>query len=78
MELFKIIQKMERNHNKPDLHSFIATAKECSVFVEVHFPGEIRIDENYYNGKHHQFCGNAIQVTNRLEMLGVKTDTIEM
>lgn len=78
MELFKIIQKMERNYNTPDLHSCTAKAKKCSVFVEVHFPGEILISESYYNGEYKQFCGNVMQITNRLEMLGIDINTIEM
>lgn len=76
-KIFKLMQSIERNRNTPDLHSFTARIKNGTVFVEGR-EGEAFIDERYDNGKENQFCGCYMAVTNRLEMLGLDLDSVEI
>ena len=81
-KIFKFLQKCNRNHNVPDLHSFKAKIKGGTVWVEcrgyeVYIETQI-FDENTDVCKTSQWAGTAIAAANRLEMFGIDLDTIDM
>lgn len=75
--IFKLLQKLERNVNRPDLHSFKAQIKDGVVFVEAH-SGGIYIELADNNNKCSQWVGSCIAAANRLEMLDLDLDTVEI
>ncbi|MEN6421625.1 MAG: hypothetical protein ABFD76_06715 [Smithella sp.] len=76
-KIFKLLQKLERNINKPDLHSFTAWCKDCFVFVEAKFVGEIYIEEQRGN-ECITWAGYPVAAANRLERLGIDLDSVEI
>ena len=74
--IFKLIQKLERNVNVPDLHSFKANIKDGIVFVDARIDG-IYI-EHHIEDKKTQWVGYAIAAANRLVMLELDLDTVDM
>lgn len=75
--IFKFILKAQRNHNEPDIHSFFIDFDGGRAYVEGQLDG-LYMKEYYNNGLESEFCGTAIAVANRLEMLGAKYETIDM
>ena len=76
-KLFKFILKCQRNHYKPDIHSFFIEIKDGSAYVEGQ-SGGVYMEEYYNDGSKRKFHGTAVAATNRLEMLGAKYETIDM
>lgn len=76
-KIFKLLQSLERNVNTPDLHSFKANTKNGVVFVEAR-PGGIYISEMRADETRGEWAGLAIACANRLEMLGVDLDSVEI
>lgn len=75
-KIFKLLQRMERDRDKPDLHSFKAETEKGTVFVEAR-SGEVRMDEHREN-EVIPWVGSYMAAANRLEMLGLKLNTVEM
>jgi len=75
-KLFKTILSLQKNHNKPDLHSFMARIKGGKVYVEGRF-SEVFIREYKANSDTKDWAGTAIAATNRLELLEIDIDSIE-
>ena len=75
-KIFKLLQKLEKNLHKPDLHSFKGQIKDGSVFVEAR-RGEVFIDDER-GGNRTSWAGTYIAAANRLEMLGLDLDTVEI
>ena len=76
-KLFKFIIKVQRNHYKPDVHSFYIKINGGEAYVEGQYGG-VYIREFYDDGSENEFHGTAVAATNRLIMLGADYDTIEM
>jgi len=76
-KILKLLQKLERNVNSPDLHSFKANIKNGVVFVEAR-QGEVYISEMRYDTTHVGWTGTYIIAANRLEMLGLDLDSVEI
>lgn len=76
-KIFKLLQSLERNINKPDLHSFKARIKNGVVFVEAR-QGEVYISEMRHDTTHVGWTGTYIAAANRLEMLGLDLDSVEI
>jgi hypothetical protein len=74
--IFKLIQQLERNVNAPDLHSFKASIKNGIVFVEARLDG-IYI-EHQIGDKEMKWVGLGIAAANRLEMLELDPDSVDM
>lgn len=79
--VFKFLQKCNRNHATPDLHSFQAKIKDGYVWVECR-GYETYIASHIFSqfGEETvtEFVGTTIAAANRLEMLGIDFDSIEM
>ena len=78
-EIFKLLQKCNRNSNKPDLHSFRADIQDGTVYVECR-GFEIYIESRIY-GEQEKVCrwvGNTISAANRLAMLNMDLLSVEM
>lgn len=79
--IFKLLQKCCRRHNVHDLHSFMADIKNGVVMVDC---GEHKvfveslIYDDLGNETRSEFAGTIIEAANRLEMLGIDLDSIEM
>jgi hypothetical protein len=76
-KIFKLLQKLERNINKPDLHSFCAKVKNGTVYVDARCDGiyiGFTDNKNNYSG----WVGTCIAASNRLEMLEIDMDTVEV
>lgn len=73
--IFRLVQQIERNVNKPDLHSFTAKIKNGVVWVEAR-AGEIYISEMRCDTTHIGWAGNAIAAANRLEALGIDLESV--
>ena len=76
-KIFKLLQTLERNINKPDLHSFKARIKNGVVFVEAR-RGEVYISEMRADTTHVGWAGTYMAAANRLEMLGLDLDSVEI
>lgn len=58
-KLFKFILKCQRNHNKPDMHSFIIRGKDSTSYVECR-QYEVFIVTYYNYGTEKQWTGTAV------------------
>ncbi len=80
-ELHKFLLKCNRRHETPDMHSFKANIKDGVVFVDCR-GFEVYVESITYdaagNEKRTQFAGTTIAAANRLEMLQIDLDSIEM
>lgn len=80
-KLFKFLQRCNLRHGTPDMHSFKAKIKNGVVFVDCR-GYEIYIESITYdsngNEKRTRFAGTTIAATNRLEMLQIDFDSIEI
>lgn len=74
--LLKLILSCCKDYNKPDMHSFIAKIKNGTVVVECR-KNEVYIQE-YYENKINKFAGLPVAAANRLEMLGIDYESIEV
>ena len=79
-KIFKFLQKCNRYHNTPDMGSFIAKAKNSTVFVECR-GSEVYIEQNIYDEdtdtcKRVKWVGSIVAAANRLEQLEMDYDTI--
>ena len=75
-EFFKFVNKCQRNHDKPDKHSFSVKIKEGIAYVVGRFDGVFV--EYYIGDKKHQIIGTAIAMANKLDMLEADYSTIDM
>lgn len=80
--IFKFLQKCDRNHHVPDLHSFKAKINNGFVWVECH-GYEVYIESQIFDErsdvcKREEWCGTTVAAANRLEKLGIEFDSIEM
>ena len=72
------MQKCNKNHYKPDLHTFFIDITGGRAYVECR-GYEVYIEHTIYDiGKTVEWCGTVIAATNRLEALGAIYDTIDM
>ncbi len=79
--IFKLLQKCQRNHNTPDLHSFEIEIKGGKAYVECRGYDEVFIESIKYGeapDKTTKWCGTTIAAANRLEMIGADYSTIDM
>lgn len=76
-KIFKLLQSLERKVNVPDLHSFKARAGNGTVFVEAR-QGEVFISHERDNGTYVGWCGTYIAAANRLEILELDLDSVEI
>ena len=80
-KVFKLLTKMNRQHLKKDLHTFKAKIKNGVVWVECR-GYEIFVETYCYDEKGNetrtQWAGTTIAAANRLEMLEIDFDTIEI
>lgn len=74
-KLLKFLIKCQRNHYKPDLHTFYidvlggrayVECREHEIYIEAYGPHGIR------------WCGTAVAAANKLEMMGAAYETIDM
>lgn len=81
--IFKFLQKCNRNHYVPDLHSFQAKINGGTVYVDCR-GFEVYIETHIFDKnttdifKKSQWVGTTIAAANRLEKLGMDLDTIDM
>ena len=79
--IFKWLQKCNRNVHIPDLHTFKARIKNGFVWVECR-GFEVFIETYTYdkdgNETRTPWAGTTIAAANKLEMLGIDMETIEM
>ncbi len=75
--IFKLLQQFERNVHKPDLHSFKAKIKNGIVFVDAR-QGEVYISEMRHDTTQVGWTGTYIAAANRLEMLELDLDSIDI
>ena len=75
-DLFRLILSCCKDYNKPDMHSFIALIKNGTVVVDCR-KQEVYIKE-YYENKSNEWVGLPIAAANRLEMLGIDLESIEV
>lgn len=76
--LFKFILKGCRNHNKPDLHTFIIDIDEGRAYVECR-EHEVYIAFNFADERPAaKWCGTPIAAANRLDKYGAIYETIDM
>lgn len=80
-KIFKFLQKCNRQHATPDLHSFKANIKNGVVFVDCRgyetFIESITCDTDG-NEISQRFVGTTIAAANRLEMLQMDFNSIDM
>ena len=76
-KMFKFILKCQKNHYKPDLHSFSVTTKRGTAFVDCR-KNEVYIESYDEDCKKTQWCGPAVAAAGRLDRLGADYDTIDM
>ncbi len=76
-KIFKLLQKLERNVNNPDLHSFKAHINTGVVFVEAR-QEDVYISHERDNGTFVGWVGTYIAAANRLEMLKIDLDSVEI
>lgn len=75
-KVFKLVLKMQRNHNKPDLHSFVANTKDGRVYVEGQADGcyvEHCVGESFY-----QYHALPVAVANLLIQMEIDLDSVEI
>ncbi len=76
--IFKLVQKIERNVGKKDLHSFTGSINGGVVHVTADYGGV------YVEHQKTDCCdwvcwvGTAIAAANRLEMLGLNLESVEI
>ena len=80
-KVFKLLEKMNRQSYKKDLHSFKAKIKNGIVWVECR--GYETFMETYIydekgNETRKQWCGTTVAAANRLEMFEIDFDSIEI
>ena len=80
-KIFKLLEKMNRQSYKKDLHSFKAKIKNGVVWVECR--GYETFMETYIydekgNETRKQWCGTTVAAANRLEMVGIEYESIEI
>lgn len=75
-KIFKFLQKCNTNCHKPDLHSFTARINGGIVYVECR-GYDVYIESQIFDKKT-QWVGTTVAAANRLEMLGIEFDTIDM
>ena len=80
-KIFKLLNKCNRNHHVPDLHSFRADTKKGSVYVDCR-GFEVFIESVTYHSNGNegatQWVGTLIAAANRLEALGMDLLSVEM
>lgn len=76
-KIFKLMQSLERNLNKPDLHSFRAEVKNGIVFVEGR-PGEVFINYTDNDNEQTNWVGTYMAITNWLEINELDLSTVDM
>lgn len=80
-KIFKFLQKCNLQHATPDLHSFKANIKNGVVFVDCRgyetFIESITYDTDG-NEISQRFVGTTIAAANRLEMLQMDFNSIDM
>jgi hypothetical protein len=77
-KIFKMVQRIERKRNVPDLHSFTGHVKDGFVCVEARCDG-ISIDFQKTDCTEWEcWVGTAIAAANRLEMLGLDLSSISV
>ena len=71
-EIFKLLQKCNRNSYKSDLHSFTADIQGATVYVECR-GFEVYIESRIYGEqeKVYHWTGNTMAAANRLAMLNM-------
>lgn len=74
--IFKLLQKLERHIYTPDLHSFTAQIKNGTVFVEAR-QGEVFMRHGI-GDSWSTWAGTYLAAANRLEMLGIDLNTVEI
>ena len=78
--LFKFLQKCQKNHDKPDIHSFYICIENGKAYVECR-GYEVYIRHRVYGPKGEsvmEWAGSTIAAANRLEKLGADYATIDM
>lgn len=80
-KIFKLLQKLGRNLHYPDIHSFKANTKDGVVFAEAR-EGEVYIRHIPNNAEtaseYTDWAGTYIAAANRLEMLGLDLNSVEI
>lgn len=78
-EIFKLLQKCNRNSYKSDLHSFTADIQGGTVYVECR-GFEVYIESRIYGEqeKVYHWTGNTMAAANRLAMLNMDLLSVEM
>jgi hypothetical protein len=78
-EIFKLLQKCNRNSNKPDLHSFTADVQNGTVYVECR-GFEVYIESRIYGEREkvYRWVGNTMAAANRLAALNIDLLSVEM
>ena len=80
-KLFKFLLECNRRCNIPDLNSFVANIKDGMVYVECR-GYETYIESRTYNENQNEhktkWAGTTIAAANRLEMLGMDFNSIEI
>lgn len=75
-KLLKFLIKCQRNHYKPDLHTFYIDVLGGRAYVECR-EHEVYIEA--FDGSHAiRWCGTAVAAANKLEMMGAAYETIDM
>ena len=75
-KLFKFILKCQKNHYKPDLHSFRIAIDNGTAYIDCR-QHEVFI-EYYVDDCKKQWCGLAIAAANLLELLKADINTIDV
>ncbi len=80
--VFKFLEKCNRHHNTPDLHSFMAKTKAGFVWVDCKGHGNYLIELYSHTAmgevKTSKIVSTTIAAAKCLEMLGIDFDSIEM
>ncbi len=79
-KIFKLLHQCNKDSDKPDLHSFIANIKDGTVFVECR-GYEVYIDSTLRGGngeKKSRWVGTTTAASNKLEMLGIDLQSVDI
>lgn len=80
-KIFKFLQNCNKQRHTPDLHSFKAKIEKGTVWVECR-GFEVFIESLTYNDKGLEirtpWVGNTVAAANRLELLKMDFNTIDM
>lgn len=76
--LFKFLQRCQKNHDKPDIHSFNINIAGGTAYVECR-GYEVYIEHTVYGvDSEIKWAGSTIAAANRLDCLGADYATIDM